>query len=373
MDDLHAWIAFSQLKCLTLPQKHSLLNRLGCVKKILRRNTRELFGSQSSPDSAQAGLPLSGRIDSKRLEASVEWMKSGKQNRIIHYADRRYPFLLKQISSAPLVLYAKGNAELLDSRQIAVVGSRKATLAGKQIAECLAQQLSERGITVTSGMACGIDSHAHLGAISASGNTVAVLGTGIDKCYPASNKSLYQQIAAKGVLISEFDLSSPPRKTHFPQRNRIISGLSMGTLVVEATRRSGSLITARFALQQNREVFAVPGSILAETASGCLELIQQGAKLTRSIDDILEEFSEFSGGSLNNTCVKTTESHTRFSKNHIKVLGFISDVPLGFDKLFLQSGLTIDQLCSILLDLELDGLVEKRPGNQYLRTARIVK
>ena len=373
MDDLHAWIAFSQLNCLSLPQKHELLNRFGCVRKILELDTREINCQVNKIEPGAAGFVLSGKIGHKDLEQSVNWMNAGPDNRIISFADSRYPFLLKQISSPPLVLYAKGDSGLLDSNQVAVVGSRKATLAGKQIAEQFARQLSNYGLTVTSGMATGIDSYAHKGALSVSGKTIAVLGTGIDRCYPASNQSLYQQIAANGLLISEFNLASPPKKGHFPQRNRIISGLSLGTLVVEASIRSGSLITARYALQQNREIFAVPGSIMSNTASGCLGLIQQGAKLVRGIEDILSEFSEFSASNLNNTDSKHVEHRYHRSVDHRRILELISDVPLGFDKVFSQSGLTIDQLCSILLDLELDGLVEKLPGNQYLRTTSLVK
>ena len=370
MDDLHAWIAFSQLNCFSLSQKHTLFKKFGCVKTILELNSKDFNKTQGGSPQRRLNFPFFSQIDQRNLEKTLTWVNARSSNQVICYADKRYPFLLKQISSPPLILYACGDVGLLDSKQIAIVGSRKATLAGKQIAEQFAQQLSGCGLTVTSGMATGIDSYAHQGALNNSGRTIAVLGTGIDKCYPASNKTLYEQIAARGLLISEFNLASPPRKTHFPQRNRIISGLSIGALVVEATRRSGSLITARHALQQNREIFAIPGSILSNTASGCLGLIQQGAKLVRSIDDILDEFSEFSARNLNNKPLMLTKKHSFGSVEHKQVIELITDVPLSFDKLFTQSGLTIDQLCSILLDLELDGLVEKLPGNQYLRTTR---
>ena len=365
MDDLNAWIAFSQLNCFSLCEKHALLNRFNCVKKILNLTSKQI----GLPTKASE-FSVFSQIDQKNLDQSLNWANASPANQIISYADKRYPYLLKQISTAPLLLYMRGDTTLLNSRQIAIVGSRKATLAGKQIAERFARQLSDCGLSVTSGMATGIDSYAHKGALASTGNTLAVLGTGIDRCYPASNKSLYDQIASNGLLISEFELSSPPRKTHFPQRNRIISGLSLGTLVVEAAQRSGSLITARYALQQNREIFAVPGSILSNSATGCLGLIQQGAKLTRNIDDILDEFSEFSATNFNNTPIKSSEDRSSLSAKHCQLLEFITDVPLSFDQLFSQSGLTIDQLCSILLDLELGGMVEKMPGNQYLRTTR---
>ena len=375
MDDLHAWIAFSQLSCFSLSQKHALLNQFGCVRTILELNTGDLnakhaISKQASQTPKLADSTLFSRIDQKNLEKTINWMSARPANQIISYADKRYPFLLKQISLPPLILYATGDAQLLESKQISIVGSRKATLAGKQIADRFAQQLCAYGLTVTSGMALGIDTYAHKGALCTSGRTIAVLGTGIDRCYPASNIQLYEQIAEIGLLISEFNLAAPPQKTHFPQRNRIISGLSIGTLVVEAAQRSGSLITARYALQQNREVFAIPGSILSNTASGCLGLIQQGAKLVRNIDDILNEFSEFSAMTFNNTPTTLARDHSSLSPEHKQILELITDVPFSFDKLFSQSGLTIDQLCSILLELELDGLVEKLPGNQYLRTTR---
>ena len=365
MDDLHNWIAFSQLNCLSLTQKHALLKRYDCIKTILELTHTQIGLTTDSRDRS-----LFSHIDQKKLDQSLNWLNANPANQLISYADNRYPDLLKQISSPPLLLYACGCTGLLKVKQMAIVGSRKATLAGKQIAEKFAYQLAGCGLTITSGMASGIDSYAHKGALNHSGMTIAVLGTGIDKCYPASNRSLYEQIASQGLLVSEFNLTSPPKKTHFPQRNRLISGLSLGTIVVEATQRSGSLITARYALQQNREVFAIPGSILSNTSSGCLGLIQQGAKLTRNIGDILDEFSEFSAMNFNNTPLKHTDNRRDLSIDHRKLLALMTDVPLSFDKLFSQSGLTIDQLCSILLDLELEGSIEKLPGNQYLRTTR---
>lgn len=375
MEDLHAWIAFSQLNCFSLSQKHALFKRFGCVNKVLELNTgdlntKHLNNTQLNLKRKTADFSVFSQIDQKNLEQTVNWLDAMPSNQVICYTDERYPYLLRQISSAPLILYACGDPELLHSKQIAIVGSRKATLAGKQIAEQFARQLCAFGLTVTSGLASGIDSYAHKGALNNTGKTIAVLGTGIDRCYPASNKALYEQIATHGLLISEFNLASSPRKSHFPQRNRIISGLSIGTLVVEATQRSGSLITARYALQQNREIFAIPGSILSNTASGCLGLIQQGAKLVRNIDDILDEFSEFSARNHNNSPPRPVNNRSFQCVEHKQLFELITDVPTSFDKLFTQSGLTIDQLCSILLDLELDGRVEKLPGNQYLRTTR---
>jgi len=277
---------------------------------------------------------------------------------------------LDQISTAPLILYLIGETQLLKTKQIAIVGSRKSTIAGKQTAEQFSAELVMSGLTITSGMALGIDSSAHIGALGHFGNTIAVLGTGVDQCYPKSNHNLYDRIAENGLLVSEFELGSPPRKEHFPRRNRIISGLSLGALVIEATERSGSLITANYALQQNRDVFAVPGSIHSRASSGCLGLIQQGAKLTRCVQDILEEFSEFSAQQHKNRNGALPDASKQTYSGEYKILQFITDSPVSFDKLISQSGLTIDQLCSMLLDLEMHGMIEKIPGNQFIRTAK---
>ncbi len=370
MDDLHAWIAFAQLRCLTLSQKHCLLNAFETLKTVFDLTPKDL-----NLDLKIQKSKLSNYIDYYKLDKTLDWLKQVSNHHIIHLRHKHYPTFLNQISAAPLVLYSIGDAELLSSKQIAIVGSRKSTIAGKQIAEQFAGQLAMSGVTITSGMALGIDSAAHKGALNNFGNTIAVLGTGVDHCYPKSNIGLYNQIAEKGLLLSEFELNSPPKKEHFPRRNRIISGLSLGVLVVEAAQRSGSLITANYAVQQNREVFAVPGSIHAQTSSGCLGLIQSGAKLTRSVQDILEEFSELSAQAHNNSAdnsPQTSQSITQRSitKGDNKILQFITDSPVSFDKLISQSGLTIDQLCSMLLDLEMHGMIEKRPGNQFIRTAK---
>ena len=364
MDDLHAWIALAQLRCLSLAQKHTLLQHYPNPSDIFELDPKELKLNLKS------FKPHFGDyIDYRKLDKTLEWLGASNNHQIVYIEHPDYPSVLKQITSAPLLLYLIGNPKILNSKQIAIVGSRKATLAGKQTAEQFAGELTINGLTISSGMALGIDSAAHEGALNHFGKTIAVLGTGVDYCYPRMNQNLYDRIGDKGLLISEFELSSPPKKEHFPRRNRIISGLSLGVLVVEAAKRSGSLITANYAIQQNREVFAIPGSIHSKTSTGCLGLIQQGAKLTRSTQDIVEEFREFSAPAIKNSNKsKKSENHHK-QKTDNEILRFITDVPVSFDKLISQSGLTIDQLCSMLLDLEMHGMIEKLPGNQFIRTA----
>ena len=365
MDDLHAWIALSELRCLSLTQKHILIKRFSSAQAVLELSPKDL-----KLDLKIFKNRLADYIDYEKLDKTLVWLGQSTNHHIIAFNHTNYPDLLKHTSCAPLLLYVIGMPDLLTKQQIAIIGSRKSTIAGKQTAELFASELVMCGLTITSGMALGVDSAAHKGALDNFGTTIAVLGTGINVCYPRSNTNLYEQIAEAGVLVSEFGLNSPPKKEHFPRRNRIISGLSLGVLVIEAAQRSGSLITANYALQQDREVFAVPGSIHSATSAGCLSLIQQGAKLTRCVQDILEEFSEFSAPKHNNRIESKPVSTRSTAEEGHKILQFVTDSPVSFDKLISQSGLTIDQLCSMLLDLEMHGMIEKLPGNQFIRTAK---
>jgi len=227
---------------------------------------------------------------SKQVENAMHWGEQAGQNWLA-FGDDAYPNLLQSIDDAPLLLATRGRFELLQDPQIAIVGSRHASKQGSIIAQDFAQHLSNQGLTITSGLALGIDTAAHQGGLKGIGKTIAVVATGLDRIYPAANQTLGRQIAEEGVMVSEFPLGTKPLSYHFPKRNRIISGLSVGTLVIEAALKSGSLITAKTALNQGREVFAVPGSINNPQAKGCHQLIKQGAKLVESGQDILEELS----------------------------------------------------------------------------------
>lgn len=295
-----------------------------------------------------------------------DWLQSAG-NHIIETGDEDFPELLGQIPRAPARLYVKGNLECLHMPALAIVGSRNPTEAGRRNAFEFARHLGGAGFCIVSGLAEGIDTAAHRGALDAGAATIAFLGHGIDRVYPAANRDLAHEIAAHGALVSEFPLGTHPDRTLFPQRNRLISGLSLGTLVVEAARRSGSLITARLAGEQGREVFAIPGSIHNPLSRGCHKLIRQGAKLVETAEDIVAELAPLSShllqSSLESSAKPPTPEHDDGDYEHLRK--FIGFDPISADELALNSGLTIDQVSSMLLILELEGEVESLSGGRY--------
>lgn len=286
-----------------------------------------------------------------------------------------YPELLEEISDPPLVLYAGGVMEDLKIPRIAVVGSRKPSIYGLQMAEGLASDLAVRGICIVSGLARGIDAAAHRGCIEKGGKTIAVLGCGIDVVYPPEHRQLKDQILRTGLIISEFPPGTAPMPHNFPIRNRIISGLSMGALIVEASEKSGSLITARMALEQNREVFAIPGNITSPSSYGPNFLIKQGAKLVQSWKDVIEEMpgpmrdSIFDSDAINNSRIREL---VLISEEEKKLLLLIKlDETIHFDKLYDGGSLSISDLSDKLLNMEIEGWIRRLPGNMYIRTARV--
>jgi DNA processing protein len=323
------------------------------------------------------GLPLPEQLlkgsytpDFSRVEAALSWLSRGENNHIITQSDPLYPSLLLQITAPPPLLFVKGSPSALLYPSIAIVGSRAASQTGLATGYQLAKELAGYGIAVCSGMAAGIDGAAHQAAIDVQGITVAVLGTGIDVVYPKRHRKLYQEIQMSGCIVSEFWPDTKPFAGNFPKRNRIISGLSLGVLVVEAARRSGSLITARFALEQGREVFAVPGGILAGDHQGCHDLLRDGAKLVESVADIVEELAPLS-------CFHLEELH----KRHHIVGELASDLPFAsllasvgyettpLDVVVEHSGKTIELVLEQMLELELQGWVSAVPGG-YIRLKR---
>jgi DNA processing protein len=288
---------------------------------------------------------------------------------VITFADAIYPSSLLTIADPPPVLYVKGRAELLNRKSIAMVGSRNATLQGIQNARRFAHVLSTAGLTVVSGLALGIDGAAHEGALSEAateGSTIAVTGTGLDLVYPAKHRELAHQIAVHGCLVSEYPLATPGIASNFPRRNRIISGLSQGVLVVEAAAQSGSLITARSALEQGRDVFAIPGSIHSPLSKGCHQLIRQGAKLVESAQDILEEIH------LQNTPLKEKVSPSNVAVNSVnppamtnQLLNAAGHDPVSVDELIMRTGLTMAEAQAGLLELELEGRIERLASGMY--------
>jgi len=288
----------------------------------------------------------------------------------VPFTDPRYPALLRIAARRPIALYIAGNLDALNDPQLAIVGSRNPTAQGQDTARDFAEYLAARGLTVTSGLALGIDSAAHRGALMAQGITLAVLGSGVDVIYPQSNIPLAKEIQQQGALVSGFSLGTPPRRENFPQRNGIIAGLSLGTLVVEAARKSGSLITARLAATLGREVFAIPGSIHSPLSRGCHELIRQGAHLTETAHDILSElnFSAFfpqpTGASSAGTPAPGMD------KDHKILLDALGFDPADLDVLVVRTGFKPEAVSSMMLILELEGHVQAAPGGRYSRVVR---
>lgn len=295
---------------------------------------------------------------SEAVDRSLAWADQPGQH-ILTLADTAYPRALLEIADPPSLLYVRGNPSLLQKRGLAVVGSRNATPQGLQTAEAFAKALASQGQCIISGLALGIDAAAHRGALAAHGETVAVIGTGADRIYPAGNKALALAIVEQGAVVSEFPLGTPAIAANFPRRNRIISGLSRGVLVVEAAPESGSLITARLAAEQGREVFAIPGSIHSPVARGCHKLIKQGAKLVETAGDVLEELGSFVDLPLPPLAPPAV--------NDNPLLAALGHDPCSLDELAERTGQDAGQLLPELLILELSGRIATLPGNRYQR------
>lgn len=301
----------------------------------------------------------------KAIATATEWAKGDGQH-VVTLADPAYPQTLLETADPPTLLYVRGRLELLNRPILAIVGSRNPTPQGLQNAEQFAAALARAGLAIASGLALGIDAAAHRGALSVNGETVAFIGTGIDRVYPARNRELAHEIGAKGAIVSEFPIGTPVLAANFPRRNRLISGISRGVLVVEAAVESGSLITARLAGEQGREVFAIPGSIHSPQARGCHRLIKQGAKLVETAQDVLEE--------LNWPAVLPSESGMTAVEDAEgseggKLLALMGYDPCPLDELIARSGLAADSLTATLLHLELEGRVASLPGGLYQRLA----
>jgi DNA processing protein len=296
-------------------------------------------------------------------QADLAWLAEAPDRHALFLDQPGYPPLLAQIPDPPLVLLVEGRPELLRLPQVAVVGSRNASPSGREIALAMAAALADCGLVVTSGLAEGVDGAAHRGALRG-GPTIAVLGTGPDRIYPRQHADLAQQIREHGALVSEQPVGTPPHGFNFPRRNRIISGLSLGVLVVEAGPQSGSLITARQAAEQGREVFAVPGGIHNPLARGCHALIREGAKLVESVNDILEELPPWTQLGL---APPTPVAARPADPGDNSLLAHIGDNPVSIDQLVARTGLTVAEVSTMLLTLQLDGLVTALPGGLFGR------
>lgn len=295
------------------------------------------------------------------------WLSRLKERevRTLTVLDGDYPPLLREIAQPPWVLYVLGDQTLLNKAALAVVGTRQPTHYGRTVARKLGYQLAERGVVVVSGMARGIDSEAHRGAIDAQGATVAILGCGVDVVYPKSNTALYRTIVKTGAVVSEFPLGTQPRPGLFPQRNRIISGLSRGTVVVEAGEKSGSLITADMSLEQNRDVFAIPGPITSPQSKGCNKLIQQGAKCVADIQDILEEYPDWLHE--RERPLQGERESEQLTLEESAILEALGVEPIHVDVLCGRTSLPVAQIHTVLISLQVKRLVKQLPGSRFVR------
>lgn len=301
-----------------------------------------------------------------QVERDLRWLQEVGASALT-LRDARYPALLRQIAAPPPVLFVRGNVEALSRPQLAVVGSRHPTPSGRQTAHAFAAHLGAAGLAITSGLARGVDAAAHEGALAAGVATLAVAGTGLDRVYPACHRDLAERIAEHGALLSEFPPGTPPTAANFPRRNRVISGLCLGTLVVEAAPHSGSLITARLAAEQGREVFAIPGSIHNPLARGCHALLRQGAKLVETATDVLEELGplyEFQQQEQGPNTAKWP-----LDEAHYVVYEALGFEPSSVDAVVARSGLTAEAVCSMLLVLELHGFAVSTVSGHYCRAA----
>jgi DNA processing protein len=364
---LRVWAAFVRAPALgslalreALSQVDSADALLGCPAARLRQ-----LGLGES-----AAQYLSDPPD-RDLDADLQWLQAHDAHLLPFIADD-FPPQLGSLDDSPPALYVCGSVQVLSRPQIAIVGSRHPTAAGRRFAAQMATELSRAGLVITSGLATGIDTAAHEGALAASAATVAVLGTGLDRCYPRENQALAARVRCQGSLVSEFPPGTAPRAQHFPRRNRIIAGLAWGTVVVEAAADSGSLITARRAINQGREVFAVPGSPLNPLSSGCLELLREGATLARGAADVLEQINILMIGKLHSNQIpgaapELLPTGPRLDKEYEMLLDALGFEPASIDDLVDRTGLAPGPIASMMLILELQGRVETRPGAFFNR------
>ena len=354
-----AWLGLDLIPGLGGSGIRLLLGQFGSPSQILKSGAAQL--------SPHVGGKVASAIicgpDRAKLKTALTWLE-GENNHLLTLADSDYPAALLEIVDPPPLLYLKGRREMLGKAGVAVVGSRNATPAGVANAEAFSRTLSKAGLTIISGMALGIDAAAHRGGLDGEGSSIAIVGTGLDLIYPARNKALAQELVEHGLIISEFSLETPALAKNFPKRNRLISGLSRGVLVVEAALASGSLITARQAAEQGREVFAIPGTIHSPVSKGCHQLIKQGAKLVDDANDILVELQ------WRNAAINPDASGVlRGSEGLEPILSAMGYDPVSIDALVERVDLPTELVIARLAELEIDGLIAPMPGGKYQRLA----
>ncbi|HGJ65787.1 TPA: DNA-protecting protein DprA [bacterium] len=366
IEDIKDWIVLNMIPGVGSSSFRRLIKFFGSPKAVLNATFDELDtvkGVSSSVCQSIVEHRQNISID-RELELIDRY-----DCKIITINDENYPDALKSIYDPPPIIYVKGNLPQNNFRSISVVGARNATSYGKSVAEMISGQLANHGIVVISGMAHGIDTSAHNGALNANGHTIAIVANGLDIIYPAENTKLFDRIINSGAVISEFPMGTKPLRAHFPRRNRLISGMSLGTLVVEASIKSGALITAELALEQGREVFAVPGQILSELSKGTHELIKQGAKLVDSVDDILNELPEYNYQPSEEEKIKHEDEkiESQFTQEEKAIWNVIGLSPIHIDDISKQSNLPTYKVSSTLVMLEIKGLIRQLAGKMFVR------
>lgn len=354
-EELHAWLRLTLCPGVSPRMQHALLSGAASVEAALARPQRDIAQIVGEEGAAA----FARRPDTQLVEATLRWLSQPGCS-LVTLADPDYPPALLQAGHAPCVLYAHGNRELLGKPAFAIVGSRNATPQGMRDAEAFAFSLSQAGFCIVSGLALGIDAAAHRGGLRGAGSSIAVMGTGPDRVYPARNRELAHQLAEEGCLLTEFPLGTPASAGNFPRRNRLISGLAKGVLVVEAATQSGSLITARLAGEQGRDVFAIPGSIHSALSKGCHELIKDGAKLVESAEDVLRELG------VAPPAQDSWKTHNERAHPLLQDMGF---APTSIDQVAERTGLSAASVGAQLTQLEIEGRVEALAGGLFQRIA----
>jgi DNA processing protein len=363
LSEMKSWLALFTVPQVGPVRYISLVRHFGSPQKVLDAAKDEL-----------AELPDIGPVIASNIKKGVSWEDAEKQTelidksgvRLVNFKEEQYPKNLLSIYDPPPFLFVKGEITKEDKNAIAIVGCRSASAYGKRITENIARELADRGITIISGMARGIDSIAHNSALKDKGRTIAVFGSGLDVIYPPENRKLADKIISSGALISEFTMQTKPEAPNFPRRNRLISGLSLGVVVVEAGAKSGALLTANCALEQNREVFAIPGNLGAKTSEGTNRLIKQGAKLVTSVEDILEELRMTIQGIKSPSGIKSEEDLSHLSEKEKNIYQLLSGEPYHIDKIATQASISVSDALSLLLSLELKGMVKQLSGKMFI-------
>lgn len=378
-DELAGWLRLSNTPGVSRGTARRLLSALGSPERVLGADD-DVLRAIAGVDTVQA-LRADEPRHAAQLDTTLQWLAGrdgdGIVRDVVVLGDPRFPALLLHTADPPLLLYTLGRVELLSAPSVAIVGSREATPQGLDNARDFARLLSERGLTIVSGMARGIDGAAHDGALAGRGSTIAFVGTGLDRAYPSSHAKLMRRIAQHGLVASEYALGTPALPEHFPRRNRLIAGLARGTLVVEAALKSGSLITARLAVECGRDVFAIPGSIHSPQARGCHQLIQEGAKLVENAEDVLRELHPGDAPararlstpqpSLFEVAMDDDAAPPAAPAPDAALRAALGHDPVSFDALSARTGLPADQLAARLLELELAGVVQRLPGGLLQR------